>query len=270
MKIALCFSGQARSFSSTFHSFQKHVLRPLQNQYGITKIDIFGHAPKDSDSSKIPRSIFTEIVLEDESLIVPLIKEHSSDHEIYHHPWHSGGPLRAYWLQLRSLHKANQIKSEHEKISGSRYDWVFRLRYDNLFYGSNIERLSSLDANCLYVPVHDNWHGLNDRFGFGSSVVMDKYCERIKLLDSNLEARKSLHPERFLAECMNREGIAVQRTRICHHLLRHNQLWVAVFREWSGDLPAIERSLSWYALKGLSLLPLNCGKILYAKTKEYI
>lgn len=233
MRIACCFSGQVRNFDLVFPSLQKHILCRL----GAHELHFFAHYPIDQDRPKLACLNFTKQVGEDESQVglSSLPDLASNDHLVAGRRWHQGGPYRAYVRQLRGIHVANELRKSHERETGHAYDWVLRLRYDNL-YLSDIEAIESLDPNALYIPMHDNWGGYNDRFAFCSAAIMDVYCSRYTLLEDFLSRGRKLNPEPFLKWVIDAQRIEVRRTTVVHHLMRYGEVWKATYRRAEGDV----------------------------------
>lgn len=178
---------------------------------------------------------FAEAIAEDEST-VQLPAYESDEHDIAERPWHTKGSVRAFYLQLRSIYLANNLKKLAEDRGGFRYDWVFRLRFDNLYHGYSLEDIRLLDPNHVYIPKHDNWYGYNDRFAFGGTAAMDIYADRYKYLVEYRESGLPMHPERFLRWVLDRHCVSVRRTRVSAHLLRYGVLWKARYWPSAGDL----------------------------------
>jgi hypothetical protein len=218
MNIAFCFSGQLRQFDISHKTFLSSVLGKVSG----AKCFFFGHAPNDDDACKAKVLDFTELSIEDEP---PLDEKYKKiQHAIAFRKWH-GDSLRAYIMQLRSVKLANDLKTKFEQANGITFDWVFRMRWDNL-YLTDLEDISGLDNRYMYIPAHDNWWGYNDRFAFSSSANMDIYAGRIDLvLDYIAETRKPLHCEMFTKWALDKAGIEIRRTQVIHALLRYNELY---------------------------------------------
>lgn len=233
MKVALCLSGQIRDFALTQKSLHKFILSSLQPH----EVSVFAHYPLEPlarlSFSALP---FTRIMVEDESH-VPLPAFMPVNHEIEDRPWHNKNSLRAYYLQPRGIYLADTLRKDFEKEQGIAFDWVFRLRYDNLYFGSCVENLADCDKGSVYIPAHDNWGGYNDRFAFGGSSVMDIYSTRFLHLAQYLLAGDStMHPERMLKSYLDSRSVPIRRTRVSHHLLRYRRLCRAAYRPNYGDV----------------------------------
>lgn len=227
MNIALCFSGQVRDFGKTQRSLRRYIITPIQRH----KIFFFAHYT--GDNSIIPTSLhFEDKLFEDEE---PDFSEFQDlCHDVVERSWHEGKSLTAYLRQLRSIAISDSLCRKYEDLNNIEFDWVFRLRFDNL-YITRIEDLSLLSRDKIYIPAHDNWRGLNDRFAFGPSSLMKIYANRLESAMQAIQGGEELNPEIFLAKHLENSSVAVGRTRVTHHLLRYSNLWRAIFNSEQGD-----------------------------------
>jgi len=83
-----------------------------------------------------------------------------------------------------SVWAANQLKKQYEEEHGFRYDGVIRLRTDIMFY--HPIDLRQLDPSKITLPMnyeHDGTVRKCDFVAFGSSELMDIYCDYYQNLD---------------------------------------------------------------------------------------
>lgn len=247
MNVALCFSGQLREFSYSSTSFRAHVLSALRpwDPY------IFVHTPDVTSiawiSSVIGIPASRVIVESEDETLLDSPPPVADDHAVVNREWHQSNSFRRFYLQLRSIYRAHSLATDFSRATGVRFDWMFRLRFDNLYFGEVLEDLRRLDPSALYVPQHDNWAGLNDRFGFGGPLSMQAYCSRYTLFTEYQQNGYPMHPESFLQWTLQRTSISVKRTRITLHLIRYGSLWPATFKPSYGDAP-LPRNLRCWAL----------------------
>jgi hypothetical protein len=231
MKIAMCFSGQVRSFRNTHRSFKKHILNRLYEH----EVYLFAHYPHDESSTFAESIGFHDFISEKEEPEIAV--KNIEGHEIFFRPWHQGKGLQSYLRQIRSIELANNLSKSYSAKHGFSFDWVFRLRFDNL-YCIDLEDLSALDNSAIYIPAHDNWYGYNDRFGFGNPSLMNIYSDRLEQILKHASSGFKIHPETCLKEHLRNHSVPVKHTRIVHHLLRYNSYSPAYFGEEYGDDPS--------------------------------
>lgn len=236
MKVAICLSGQIRDFRFTKKSLQRHILAPLRHH----EVDIFAHYPLEPAAKNLAFP-FTEVLAEDESKVNDIVFD-ANEHQVAARPWHNSRSMRAFFLQVRSIYLANELRKGYEQKHGLLYDWIFRLRYDSLYFGPRLEGLETCDPEFLYIPRHDNWAGYNDRFAFGGRGAMDAYSSRYSYFWQYLHDGNAMNPEAFLKWVLERQKIRVCRTRVTSHLLRYGSLYRACYSNWA-DVP--QKSSSW-------------------------
>ena len=238
MNIALCFSGQVRDFAVTVRSFRKHILRPLRSH----NVFLFCHAPAIGRHPEQFGLHFSAVHWdENEPSSFDFLQDYSSPHDVEARPWNQSDPLTGYVRQLRSIYLAHKLQQDYACTNHINFDLVFRLRFDNL-YVQSLESLTNLDCSAVYVPAHDSWGGINDRFAFGSPDLMEFYCNRFQFLQSYCKEEAFIHPETLLAHHLARYGVSVKHTRVVHHLYRHRTLNKAIFKTEQGDDPSFSPS----------------------------
>jgi hypothetical protein len=162
MKIALCFSGQPRSFEKGYDYYKKNLL----DNYDV---DIFIHSWNTEYNEKIidlykPKDYLFENKLEGN---FDSLYTNTPDIENF--------PPRFTVSMLYSMYKSCQLKINYEMKQKFIYDWVIKSRTDYALNGKI--PFENLDKNKLYIPhcrmVAEKDFG-NDQFAFGSSETMNK------------------------------------------------------------------------------------------------
>jgi len=197
MKIAICFSGQTRTFDQCWSSYQS-----LLSKHDC---DLFGATTPDADLDPYP---FTRICRQEDIVM--------SDpwYNINNHPKSPGqNMLRQFWL----VELANTLRIQYEQEQGIRYDFVFRTRFDNEIIGA-LPDLAQCDPDCVYIPEghdHPECHpglGISDRFALGGGRVMTAYCTKISLLDEFMANPDSWYfAEVILKWVLNKNNICIKR-----------------------------------------------------------
>lgn len=162
MKIALCFSGQPRSFEKGYEYYRKNLLE--ENQ-----VDIFIHSWNTEYNQRLielykPKSYLFEDTLNGN---FDSVYKNTPDAENF--------PPRFTVSMLYSMYKSCKLKTNYEIKNGFVYDWVIKSRTDYALNGKipfdKLEKDKLYIPNCRMVPDRDFG---NDQFAFGSSEVMNK------------------------------------------------------------------------------------------------
>lgn len=187
MKIAICLSGQARTWKKC-HDNWKHNLSHLD-----ADIDFFIHF---WDYDTMPRQVWTRnstgnnITFEDVLLGKDAIEEISNvlqpksatfEPKICNRDdFYEVKNRIAWWTvdQFDSMMKCANLKRNHEINTGEKYDAVIRMRSD-LFFSTSIEIPKIPKANTVYVthPLWDREWGafrISDIFFFADSMTYDQ------------------------------------------------------------------------------------------------
>lgn len=214
MKIALCFSGQARSFKSGFEYYKKNLL-------DIYDVDVYIHTWK----------------FDGEEELLKLYKPRSYEFEnpplgnfdsiFTNTPNPQKHPPRFTYRMLHSMYKSSLL------IQGE-YDWVIKSRTD---YALNvIIPFSDFDGSKVYIPncrmVPSRDFG-NDQFAFSSQSNMMKYMSTLKNIEKYYNAGNQ-----FIGEDMMRANLHE------HNLHGENLVYVNM----NNPFPPGPHNGTWHSL----------------------
>lgn len=165
MKIALCLSGQARSFEKGYEYHKKNLL----DKYDV---DVFIHTWYDNNESQLGKyfELYSPVATMVEQ---PLVGDF--DQRYTNTPNAERHPPRYTVAMFYSMFKSCEMKVAQELTTKVEYDWVIKSRSD---YALNVEiPFKELDNTKVYIPncrmVPERDFG-NDQFAFGGSNVMNK------------------------------------------------------------------------------------------------
>jgi hypothetical protein len=163
-KIALCLSGQPRSYR-TAHDYLRRNLLELYD------VDTFVHAWTGNDNAKSrviwddieelysPKSVFmdTEIPASTNSdMIVP----------------NASHPANFCTSMFYSIYKSNELLNEYSLFNETKYDFVIRSRFDLAL--NKIINFSTLEKGVLYVSKDIEGPSLlNDQFAIADPSTMN-------------------------------------------------------------------------------------------------
>jgi hypothetical protein len=91
--------------------------------------------------------------------------------------------------------KCNQLKKQHEDAHNFKYDIVVRLRPDISFQNHVI---FSRDRDKIFIPNGYDYGGVCDQFAYGSSDLMDKFCDLFPNIKKYVEEGCVFNPEFLL------------------------------------------------------------------------
>lgn len=232
LTVAVAFSGQLRTFAEN-HSA---LLRMFSEAAGEgAEIRIFGalHAADLHQGAQFPWHAV-------EFLQMPLPPGRWREIALKY-PAKSGDIVRAAREQWQGLLAAGRMVRAWERERSRRFDWVVRCRPD-LAVVEPMEPLASLDPARCYFPRHNNWNGLNDRFAFGPSLLMQQYfAYPAHLAEFYLPSstRPKLGCEHALAWHLANERVPIARTRAVLQPRREGGVIdPPVYRADRGDIPA--------------------------------
>ena len=214
MKIALCFSGQARSFEKGYEYYKRNLL----DHYDV---DVYIHGWKFHDERKLlelyrPKTYQFEIP--------PLV---DYDSKYTNTPNAEKYPPRFTYRMFYSMNECRKL------IFGD-YDWIIRSRTD---YALNVKiPFSDLDNSKLYIPncrmVPTRDFG-NDQFAFSSKDNMMKYMSTYENIDEYYNGGNQ-----FIGEDLMRAYLHT------HHLHGENLVYVNM----QNPFPPGAHNGTWHSL----------------------
>ena len=197
MKVALCISGELRSYQKTFQELKNNIIdklnpdifiyswndvggtwkaRAQDNKYNGFFVDDFNRYDKlEKNVEKLysPRKIVLE---EFKESYKDKIKNVSRPHELIRNT--DKNRWSKYNLPMfYTMYECNKLKSEAEKEDGKKYDLVIKARTDVRFPEIPKNIINKLDVLWYYPKDHNEAHIVSDKFAFSNSDIMDYYCD---------------------------------------------------------------------------------------------
>jgi len=202
IKVALCITGQARTFENAWQNISDSIIRPLSV---YCEVDMFGVFPEVNDF--ISSSNWKALLIKKDTYFDFSIKMSNNTRNV---PENTNGLLNMW----NSWKLSNEMTKEFDQ-----YDWVFRVRPDS-FFSLEIDDLRMLEPDGVYLPKHDSWGGYNDRFAFGSASAMDCYSTLIDHCESYFDQGLQFHVESYLKHHLDKHGIPVKNCNMHLCILR--------------------------------------------------
>ena len=188
MKIALCFSGQARSFEKGYEYFKYNLL----SQYDV---DVYIHSWKFQESNRLVELYKPKDYLFEDILMGNYDAFYTRTPNAQKHP-------------PRFTYSMFYSKNEVRKLIDGQYDWVISTRTD---YALNLRiPFGELDNSKLYIPncrmVPERDFG-NDQFAFSSQENMMKYMSTFENIDEYYENGAMFIGENLMQANLHKYGL---------------------------------------------------------------
>jgi hypothetical protein len=216
MKVALCFSGQIRSFNLIKNDLLKNLIEP-------NNCDVFMHIWHKHDTSKYINYFnpsdndythYGSYNTDTLKNVVDTLKPVSFQYEYPFIPQNTRSALY-------SAMKSNQLKSDYENMMGFKYDAVIKSRTDILF--QDIFSLDNMVGNVVYLSFRPGGcGGVNDSLAYGSSSIMDVYCDVYDAY-KNTERINQPCPEGIIHEHLLNRGVQLQKPPNRYSIIREDQ-----------------------------------------------
>lgn len=216
MKIALCFSGQPRTFKECF-SYVKENLIESNPQH---EFDLIASFNSDSELSWASEYDFKalEVIDFNKDINLPNLTYQDNKYTINYPP-----RAKVTFYQLFGIKQVNELRKSYELKNNIQYDYIVRMRPDFKFL-TEVD-LSNLTSDKIYIPVEHDHFGYNDRFAIGSRNLMDVYMSR---LDFWMEQHPEIinyttHVETNLKIWLILNNIGIERIPFSYCMSRENE-----------------------------------------------
>ena len=194
MRIALCFSGQPRSFRKGYEYYARNLLDKHD-------VDVFIHTWECDDS---------EDVIKWYKPVAHRIEQQlpaSIDSKYTHTPNAEKWPPRFTVSALYSTFQSCLLKINREVLT-RQYDWVIKTRFD--FALPISIPFEHLQKQRVYMPpcrtkAFGDWLG-NDQFAIGDSDTMNVYMSTYLRMDRYYNSRVEMIGEEMLRSTLNEFG----------------------------------------------------------------
>lgn len=161
MKVALCFTGQARFVKTGYESISKNI-------NGFDDMDIFVHSWKDNEYEDILKYYnVKDHIIEPQRYDIT----HNEENLDYRQaPANSGNFV--HYSMFYSILKSIELKEKYEKKNNFKYDCVAKLRFD-LKFNEKVD-FRDYDLKCIngLTPIGNN-RVVSDFINFSTSENMD-------------------------------------------------------------------------------------------------
>jgi hypothetical protein len=204
--LALCLSGQHRSYVKVFDYLKKNLLDPYE-------VDIFVHSWKLNNYQKNafeyisglygPVSIFFDKELPNTI---------NSDMSVPN----ASHPANFCTSMFYSIYRSNDFRIRHQTLNDAKYDYVIRSRFD--FALNKTIDFNSLEKGKVYIPKDTDGPNplLNDQFAIADPDTMNVYASTFLNLRQLYNSGVPLCGHEMLQEQLQRNSIPIERIDLNH------------------------------------------------------
>jgi hypothetical protein len=226
-KIAICFSGDLRTFDICVDNIISNIIKPLKEDFDV---DIFistwknGNNSIDNFKNKLSPVIIDEEDRKDEYFIT----NYSTDNYKKDRLMCPSTPYNSASMWYKVL-KTKELYTEYSKNNNFEYSCVFRLRPDIIYTQKLDTKLvyEAINNNCLYMsnserPYQSVTFNLLDTFVFGRLEAMNIFNETfLHIKQFNLN-NIVCSIEGYLNEQI--KNVELKRFDFSHSIQRHDRL----------------------------------------------
>lgn len=188
--IAVCITGQFRSWDRVKDNILQNIIRDNTDVFFVCDEDL--SIPNiNHEIIKEPQSIYDESVL-----------------QLFGSRKNPETSVENCINMFYKIMKCNEFKTQYENEKNFKYDIVIRLRTDTHFREPVI---FSEDKDNIFIPSNLDFGGVCDQFAYGSSQLMDKYCDIFNNIKQYFDEGCKFHPETLLKYHCDKSGLNVIR-----------------------------------------------------------
>lgn len=221
MKIAFCFSGQARDVKNTIESIKESWSKNHEVDFfyhswrGDKNISFRKDAPSDTYSENVFEYINRVLNPVNNLIESPIFFEkryNDSAHWPCYHPVFNLNPDQNIQSMFYSMKRCNELKKNYEQQNNFLYDAVVKCRFDYIFLKQY--NLKDFDLNFLHTKndcMHTNY-AINDHIALSNSKNMDTYSSLFDSLEEHYNNGVEFNPEVILGYHVAVNGLKVSKT----------------------------------------------------------
>ena len=199
MKVALCFSGQARSYKKGYPYYEHNLLSKQD-------VDVYIHtwASRDDEETQEIYKELSSLYKPKNIIIQSPVSGEFIDNIYTNNPNPQRHPPRFTYSMLMSMYLCSKLLEE----SGEKYDWVIKSRTDYALNGvipfEMMDNSKLYIPNCRMVPTKDFG---NDQFAFSSQENMMKYMTTFNHIDEYYNAGNQFIGEDMMRANLHKHGL---------------------------------------------------------------
>lgn len=211
MKLALCLSGQPRSYKKAFEFINKNLLEKYD-------VDVFLHTwvgdPSKSFVYDDICQLYRPVIASYDYSLHPNVNSHMAVANGSH-------PANFCTSMFYSINVANEYRVKHEVFGAFRYDYVIRSRFD--FALNKVIDFSSLEYGKIYVPKDVEGPSLlNDQFAVADSDTMNVYASTFLFLEQHYKNGVVLCGHEMIQSQLNKSHVPVEKLDLNHPFVDGN------------------------------------------------
>lgn len=196
MKVAVCVSGQLRTFEKTFPSLSRYFLQPFECDVFLSTWNDAGLPKSSAPDEALPKAgeLYKPVKMEVESWAA--VRGQWGDLSGLEARKRQDANIDSITGMFYKIWRANELKRQHEQETGIVYDRVVRSRPDVLYYESPEFEIDA--PNHIFVGNRFGYGGIPDLFAFGPSRLMDVYSSLVQHISTYSTQGCVVHPETLL------------------------------------------------------------------------
>jgi hypothetical protein len=263
--VAICISGQFRSFDKCLPSIFKNLIL-TNSKYKLKFFTSF--AKEENKPINIPTEFFkiSSVIKIEKDSVLPDLTHQKSKYKYQDFQLDSENEPKLIYYQLKQFQSVFNMVKEYEKDNNMIFDYVMRLRPDLEF--KDIFDWT-LFEDSIITPSEDHFNGYNDRFAIGPRNLMGVYMNRLDYwMSENDDINFTTQSEVNLKHHLDNHNILVNKIPIDLQYIRYND-----FSETKLKITSITNDEAHFINVTDKELPIKlricCGKeVVYSKKLE--
>jgi hypothetical protein len=218
-KVAICISGQYRSFDKCLPSIFNNLIL-TNTEYELKFFTSF--AKENGKTINLPLEFFnvSSMIKIEEDCILPDLSYQKSKYKYQDFQLDSENDPKLIYYQLKQFQSVFNMVKEYEKNNNMIFDYVMRLRPDLEFKSIFNWQLFE---DSIITPSEDYFRGYNDRFAIGPRNMMEVYMNRLDYwMSENNEINFTTQNEVNLKHHLDNHNIIVNKIPIDLQYIRYN------------------------------------------------
>lgn len=188
--IAVCITGQYRSWDRVKDNILQNIIKDNTDVFFVSDEDL-SIDNKDHEILKDLQTFYDESIL-----------------QLFHSRKNPETSVVNCVNMFYKIMKCNELKTQYEIKHNFKYDIVVRLRTDTPFQKPVI---FSEEKDKIFIPNNLDFGGICDQFAYGSSDLMNIFCDLFPNIKRYFDEGCKFHPETLLKYHCDKVGLNIIR-----------------------------------------------------------
>ena len=215
MRVALCVSGQLRTWRSCLVSLRENII-------DVCQPDVFIRSWYPLDECTAIANELKAVSISFQSFSDEIAENLNKTTAKYNNTKHTEqiGIQKNTFMMFYNIWQCDVLRKWNEVLTGQIYDYVIRCRPDMMYSNRlTIDDFKKLDDNTILLPDTNHYGGYCDQFAIGTSSGMANFANLFNKINDYYDGGEIYHPETLVKRHIESSCFKVEQTHLEYSLI---------------------------------------------------